>query len=845
MKSKAFVTFYLIILGNLIFGQTKFSELNPDFIDYLQGNYQGKNYGALPPPILVPYQKLDGLSKTAALPIRYDLRDSNFVTSVKSQGICGSCWTFSTMATLETRWLRKGYGEFDLSENNLKNGDLTEIGGCNGGGNALIATMYFNRGDGPVLETEDPYFEGDDPWIKLPINYYVPEARFLPAQSGYPESEIEQYISMVKTSILKNGAHATYYFHDDNYLEWIDSTLTYYYPGGGTSNHSVTIIGWNDTITTGAPQKGAWLIKNSWGSQWGMEGYFYISYYDKLVNLQIAYWPEREEWDNTRYIYDYDKIGGHRFYGEDTKTTAYGLIKADLWNQNVSHISTWSIGNGANLYVEIYDDFTNDRLNGLLATGSRTNIKNHGYYSVPLDSLLNIQGKNDIFIKVTYENNPADSSVNLPVETTILNFIIPEISEGNDWISFDGINWDDSLDSEIDLCIKVHGHYTGLQANFEVSKNNSSPGDTIRFTDLTIGLESPLSWRWNFGDGTTSTEQSPFHVYDSAGIFDVSLEVSSENFSEIITQEKAVIVNPAKLLKPAKNSREYVSRPNFNWDKMTFGKAYTYTLKVAEDKNFQKKVKIFYPDTMNNFTPEEDLEDNQQYYWTISARENISEYFYNDTNDFIINIEDEAPTAFNNKVPKNGAIGIQTKVGFLWEESEDADPFDFVLYKIKVGHSPDSLGTVLSADSLENYYYIMEKELEDNTQYFWQVTAFDNLGLSTSTTIDSFVVGSITAIENSMVPRDYQLSQNYPNPFNPATTIEYALKNPGFVKMAIYNSLGKKVYNLVEKYQPSGIYRVQWNAKNFPSGIYFYKITCKSADSNIKFEKTRKMMLIK
>ncbi len=92
----------------------------------------------------------------------------------------------------------------------------------------------------------------------------------------------------------------------------------------------------------------------------------------------------------------------------------------------------------------------------------------------------------------------------------------------------------------------------------------------------------------------------------------------------------------------------------------------------------------------------------------------------------------------------------------------------------------------------------------------------------------------------------YSLSQNYPNPFNPVTVIHYEIPNSGFVTLKVYNSLGKLVTTLVDKYQNKGKYDIDFSTsglssgeKNLASGVYFYQLRSGS------FLSTKKMMLIK
>lgn len=96
----------------------------------------------------------------------------------------------------------------------------------------------------------------------------------------------------------------------------------------------------------------------------------------------------------------------------------------------------------------------------------------------------------------------------------------------------------------------------------------------------------------------------------------------------------------------------------------------------------------------------------------------------------------------------------------------------------------------------------------------------------------------ITKISNN-VPNKFALFQNYPNPFNPKTSINYQLPVTNFVKIVLYDVLGKEVEVLVNEKQNAGIYQVEWDGSKYPSGVYFYRIT--SGD----FTKVKKMVLVK
>ena len=92
---------------------------------------------------------------------------------------------------------------------------------------------------------------------------------------------------------------------------------------------------------------------------------------------------------------------------------------------------------------------------------------------------------------------------------------------------------------------------------------------------------------------------------------------------------------------------------------------------------------------------------------------------------------------------------------------------------------------------------------------------------------------------NSETPDTYSLYQNYPNPFNPSTSIKFDIPKQSFVKIAIYDAIGRQVETLINSTLSPGRYSMDWNAGKFPSGVYFYRINAG------QFTEIKKMMLVK
>ena len=94
--------------------------------------------------------------------------------------------------------------------------------------------------------------------------------------------------------------------------------------------------------------------------------------------------------------------------------------------------------------------------------------------------------------------------------------------------------------------------------------------------------------------------------------------------------------------------------------------------------------------------------------------------------------------------------------------------------------------------------------------------------------------GTLTDIQDELLPSKFELKQNYPNPFNPSTTINFSIPTPELVSLKIYNSLGQEVAVLINQNLEAGYHSAQFNGSNLSSGVYFSRLTAGNNTSLIK-----------
>lgn len=550
------------------------APLNPEFLDPGQsdsidsispsdyGHASGPGYTPPPvdiPALPVPEEKLLLRVTGSEFPSTYDLREEGKLTSVKNQGNTGSCWAFSSLASLESYILGTKGENRDFSENNMKNlvtryyadgFDLT----ADDGGNSFMSMAYLTRWSGPVNESEDPFnVTSTYSPTGLAVQKHIQEVFVLPGRTGPLDND------MIKGALMDYGAvFSTMCW---NSLDYQDKNYTYRYTGSSSANHAITIVGWNDSFDRNRFKQvpsgdGAFIVKNSWGQSWGEAGYFYISYYDtKLGYNENAVFIASEK-DNFDYNYQYDPLGWIAQIGlpEVNTLTAWGSnVFASERNEKLDAVGFYTTDLNTGYEIYVYKNPTNGPVNSpgnhvIKETGT---CKFPGYHTHPLNSTINLSSgeKFSIVIKFTNPSYIYPLAVEKPYSGYSSN---AQASSGESYVSKDGNSWQDlttvSGYSETNLCIKAFTTVNELpEAGFSSNITSWVSPLTVQFTDLSTGA---FSWEWDFnGDGIIdSTTRNPVYTYTPYGDYNVSLNVSNRIGSDSEFKSHYITVTPLSII---------------------------------------------------------------------------------------------------------------------------------------------------------------------------------------------------------------------------------------------------------------------------------------------------------
>lgn len=345
----------------------------------------------------------------------FNLNDLGLVTPVKDQGSMGACWAFGAAGAFESSFLIATGIELDISENNIQNLELrySIYGMANEieAGDFVMSTAYFVSWFGAADVSEDTY----DELGKISKILYSPDGTYRTVNAVFidinDKNAIKQFLTTYGAmNLFIYGASSG----DPSYSPKYNSIYNSKYYG----NHYVTLVGWDDNFSKNkfsktAPGNGAWICKNSWGTDWGDGGYFYLSYYDKSLQVPAVGFT----FDNVEYyekLYQNEVNGITDYYYE---SNTYGQIYTSESGDIIAAVGTYFEEAKSPYALTI---FLNDRpvytQNGKSTHAGYETIKLNKYIAVDPNSTFEIRIQSDSMPYVEGMRTPIVSGVNYMIE---------------------------------------------------------------------------------------------------------------------------------------------------------------------------------------------------------------------------------------------------------------------------------------------------------------------------------------------------------------------------------------------------------------------------------------------
>ena len=334
-------------------------------------------------------------------PSSYDAMALGYVTPVKNQGACGSCWIFGATADFES--------SVAIGESNLLDFSEQEVGDCNiwsrvggynfcEGGNAFMTTNYFTK-YGSANESCHPYAAIPQTCQNCPILKNVDNWRMITGDDG------ESQITTIKNAILTYGpVYSTIYASGPGFGSY--SGGVYEYWGTESPNHAIEIIGWDDSLPH-SQGTGAWMIKNSFGTDWGASGPYpgcaWVAYGAANLGDYTSAVSGYKTPDDV--IFYHDECGWMRWCYGYGATTAYGAVRfTPSQDLTLNTVDFWAVAPDMQYEIKIFDTLntypTYYTFSNQLVTTQTGTTEEQGYYSISLDTPVELVSGDDFIVQV-------------------------------------------------------------------------------------------------------------------------------------------------------------------------------------------------------------------------------------------------------------------------------------------------------------------------------------------------------------------------------------------------------------------------------------------------------------
>lgn len=395
---------------------------------------------------------VDNSEGISDVPPSYDLRTRLRVSEVRNQGTYGTCWAFAAISALESSLMPEENLLFSVDHMSMSNSfNVNQYDG----GEYTMGMAYLAAWQGPVYEKDDPYGDGATDESLSPVKH-VQEIRIIDGKDYQGIKEAVFKYGGVQTSLYSNISSSkgnSKYFNKD--------TNAYCYMGSEKPNHDVVIIGWDDNypkenFNVDLEGDGAFICQNSWGNEFGDDGFFYVSYYDTNIGTHNEVYTGVENTDNYDYIYQSDLCGWVGKMGYD-KEDMYGAnVFTATSDQNIKAASFYATASDTSYELYIVNDFKDEYSFAGRKKVAEGTLENAGYYTIKFDEEVPVT-EGERYAVVLHINTP-ESTHPMAIEYDSGESYLKDVDldDGEGYISYDGaafINVKEKQDCN--LCIKA------------------------------------------------------------------------------------------------------------------------------------------------------------------------------------------------------------------------------------------------------------------------------------------------------------------------------------------------------------------------------------------------------
>lgn len=507
----------------------------------------------------------------SSLPDKYDPRNESWFNEIKikDQGYTGLCWSFATTTAAEIFVAKNQLGQVAAGEKMspvhlgyfLYNRINDPLGNTPGDRN-VIPTAYKDYGYWDIGGNNFMTFQGLANWTglanesKAPFSSYYEPAKLpktLSSSLAYDNdlildnaeflmqtSEIKEAVKENGSAIIgidTNGGRIGIYFNND--------TNAYYCGEKTISDHIVTVVGWDDSYNREdrRPEAdGAWIVQNSWGSDWGDSGYFYVSYEEETM-LADALTIDMQEADTYDYNYQYDGNANVRsapFSAGEKASNIFTVPSGEGYGKNhiLEAVGFTSYDKMPKQYnVGIYTD--------VRGTGNPENGSEESRFSVTVDrpGFHTFELPEQIYLK-------PGTRYSIVLETIEGAELGVETAEKWDWVAFECSlaknqscwyspyykTWYDLYDSS--MCTRIKGFASEAESSIDISSMSLDKynGTTVEYGTKKVlypdispqnATERDISWSSSNEDAGIIAQDGTFTAKASEGKTTITAETES------------------------------------------------------------------------------------------------------------------------------------------------------------------------------------------------------------------------------------------------------------------------------------------------------------------------------